>query len=67
MSSRIFWSDRLRNRESTGEIGVCGPRSCCVREPSITGGRMPEFAGEMFEQDLLFGIGQPVHGGFDFD
>jgi hypothetical protein len=30
MSSRIFWSDRLRNRESTGEIGVCGPRSCCV-------------------------------------
>jgi hypothetical protein len=21
----------------------------------------------MFEQDLLFAIGQPVHGGFDFD
>jgi hypothetical protein len=25
-----------------------------------------EFPGEMFEQDLLFRLGQPVHGGFDF-
>ena len=41
MSSRISWSDRLRNRESTGKTGVCSQRSRCVSDPSVTGGRAP--------------------------
>ena len=41
MPSRISWSDRLRNRESTGKTGLCCQRSRCVSDPSVTGGCAP--------------------------